>query len=98
MFANSFDSHPLFDEVEKLLQDAANAHHDAYLATDGFDPEWPIWYAEYLLEPLSSILQVSITKSELVYLLVRMDKEQSEIPAGEDWYSSYTNKLLKYFS
>ncbi|HWH15806.1 MAG TPA: hypothetical protein VNT51_13770 [Miltoncostaeaceae bacterium] len=32
-----------------LLEETARAHHDAFAATDGEDPEWPAWYAQRLV-------------------------------------------------
>ena len=33
--------------IAKLLRETGHAHHEAFAATDGADPDWPIWYAEY---------------------------------------------------
>ena len=32
----------------ELLRETGHAHHAAFAATDGADPDWSIWYAEYL--------------------------------------------------
>ena len=29
-----------------LFAEAGPAHHRAYFAVDGADPDWPLWYAE----------------------------------------------------
>src|SRR3972149_6643060 len=55
--------------VAALLGETAQAHHQAYAATDGFDPEWPWWYAERLVDPLGD-LGVAVTKSRIVFVLV----------------------------
>jgi hypothetical protein len=34
------------------LEEAAQAHHDAFAATGGEDPDWPKWYAAWLETPL----------------------------------------------
>ena len=31
------------------LVETAEAHHKAFSATEGEDPDWPIWYADHLL-------------------------------------------------
>ena len=36
------------------LKEVAKAHHQAFVETDGEDPDWPIWYAGELLEDLRS--------------------------------------------
>ena len=38
---------------EVLLRQVGPAHQEAFAATDGEDPDWPRWYAEWLLERLS---------------------------------------------
>ena len=42
----------LTDELANLLNETAEDHHKA--ATNGEDAEWPIWYANYLLDKLIS--------------------------------------------
>ena len=65
-----------------LIERSGPAHHQAFLEVDGWDPEWPIWYAEYFWEPIQEFLPREVTKSELTYLLVKAYKEW---PAGADW-------------
>ena len=36
----------------ELLREASRVHHQAYIAVDGDDADWPLWYAGYLLERL----------------------------------------------
>ena len=40
----------LAQQLEELLRETGEAHHQAYIETDGADPEWPLWYADYLRE------------------------------------------------
>src|SRR5215207_621925 len=35
-------------QLEGLFHEVGEAHHQAYIETDGADPEWPLWYADYL--------------------------------------------------
>jgi hypothetical protein len=44
------------ERIDAVLAAAGPAHHAAYIETDGFDPEWPLWYAEHVVEDLRSIL------------------------------------------
>ena len=46
----------LQQQLSRLFRDAAQAHHAAFADSGGKDPEWPLWYTAYLLEPLSSRL------------------------------------------
>jgi hypothetical protein len=40
----------LAGQLEELFRETGEAHHQAYIETDGADPEWPLWYADYLRE------------------------------------------------
>jgi hypothetical protein len=75
--------------VRRLLSEAGTAHHDAFAATDGDDPEWPLWYAEHLHRPLAEALGSAFTRSELVAALVRAEREHrgSAEVAWEDFYA-----------
>lgn len=84
----------LFAQLKALFQETGQAHHEAFLETDGADPDWPIWYADYLHEKLSALLQADFTRSELVYLLVRVDKERSLQAPGSDWGHYYARFFL----
>ena len=66
----------------ELINRSGPAHHQAFLEVDGWDPEWPIWYAEYFWAPIQEFLPREVTRSELTYLLVKAYKEWAE---GEDW-------------
>ena len=69
-------------DLEALLTAAGPAHHQAFIETDGEDPEWPLWYAEYLQEGLSEALGAVLTKSRIVYLLI--DAEQKRLAESPD--------------
>ena len=66
----------LSTSLEGLFREVREAHHQAYIETDGADPEWPLWYAEHLRERLGALLNASFTKSELVYMLILVVNEQ----------------------
>jgi hypothetical protein len=71
--------------LEVLFREVREAHHQAYIETDGADQEWPLWYAEHLQERLGALLNASFTKSELVYLLILVANEQPLRALGADW-------------
>ena len=60
----------LRNNLADLFRETGRAHHAAFAATDGADPEWPIWYAKYLQAPIAEALQTSFTKSQLVYCVM----------------------------
>ncbi len=76
--------------VAELLTETGKAHHQAYLATDGDDPEWPIWYAGYLKEPLNELLDGELTQSEIVYHLVAADRQGGD----GSWQEQYGARLI----
>jgi hypothetical protein len=82
------------EQITKLLDETQHAHHQAYLATDGYDPDWSIWYADYLLDKLPPLLEADLTRSDLTYLLVYLSKlQQLEAPGGR-WSRYYAKTLV----
>ena len=83
----------LIAQLETLFREVGQKHHEAFLETDGIDPEWPLWYADLLMDKLPALLGTDLTKSELVYLLVHLDKEQShqapDMPYAEFFARQY---------
>jgi len=77
--------------VATLLRDTARAHHQAYIDTNGDDPEWPAWYAERLQAPLTAA-GVELTKSVIVYLLVACEREFPD--AGKEWPERYAGRFV----
>lgn len=75
-----------------LVNRSGPAHHQAFLEIDGWDPEWPIWYAEYFRAPIQEFLPREVTKSELAYLLVKAYKEW---PEGGDWAQQLAGILAR---
>ena len=77
----------LAGQLEGLFHEVGEAHHQAYIETDGADPEWPLWYADYLRERLSALLDASFTKSDLVHMLVLVatsSRSEPQAPTGLD--------------
>ena len=65
------------DKVASLLHEVSETHHQVFRITDGTDSDWASWYADWLvtLSELPNILGKAPVRSELVYLLVQLDKE-----------------------
>ena len=85
-------------QLEDLFRETGQAHYQAYSETDGADPEWPLWYAGYLHESLGSLLGASFTKSELVYLLIRVANEQPLDAPGADWARYYVGFFMRRYA
>jgi hypothetical protein len=88
----------LTEELANVLNETAEAHHKAFAASDGEDPEWPIWYADYLLDRMRIMLNSKFTKSELIYILVSADKEKELVAPGAYWPSFYANFLVSRYT
>lgn len=84
-------------QLEALFKEAGTAHHQAYLEADGADPDWPIWYAEFLRDRLAEMLNASFTKSELVFLLISLDREIQQLAPGANWHAYYARTLLERY-
>jgi len=89
----SNNNEKLIDELANMLNETAEAHHKAFVATEGEDPDWPIWYADYLLDNMQQLLKAKFTKSELIYLLVSAEKRNGSVAPGAYWPRFYA----KYF-
>jgi NAD(P)H-hydrate epimerase len=84
-------------QIADLLRQTGEAHHRAFIETDGADPEWAIWYADYLQDRLSQQFEREITQSELVYLFVLADREHSTVSADAPWPAFYARTLVNEF-
>ena len=86
--------------VADLLREAAETHHRVYRITDGEDPDWASWYATWLTElsELPDLLGRRPVRSELVCLLVTLDKEFPGAEAGEPWDEYYARRLTAHFA
>jgi hypothetical protein len=87
-------------KVGELLHEAAETHHRVFRITEGTDDDWASWYAEWLvrLSELPELLGAKVVRSELIYLLVRLDKEYTERRVAERWEDYYARELIRHFS
>jgi hypothetical protein len=67
--------------------------------TDGEDPDWASWYADWLVNhsELPDLLDVKPVRSELVYMLVRLDKKYLMESPDEKFEGYYARGLLEHF-
>ncbi len=84
-------------KLEALFNEVITAHHQAFVEVDGADADWPIWYAEFLRDRLAELLGARFTKSELVYLLVGLDREVQRVAPGANWQAYYARVLLERY-
>jgi hypothetical protein len=87
-------------KVAGLLHEAAETHHRVYRISAGVDPVWASWYADWLIElsELPTLLSVRPVRSELVYLLVLLDREHTERKLSEPWEEFYARRMTEHLS
>jgi len=81
-----------------LLLETGRAHHAAFTATDGVDHDWPIWYAEHLQTPLTELMQMPFTKSQLVYCLMNAESERTARAPESNWAEFYADQFVEHFA
>ncbi len=88
------------EQISRLLHEAGETHHRVFRIVDGADEDWASWYADWLisLSELPALLGVKPVRSELIYLLVSLDKEYTATGPAEPWEPYYAQKILGYFS
>ena len=88
------------EKISALLHEAAETHHIVYRITDGDDPDWASWYADWLVNhsELPDLLDVKPVRSELVYMLVQLDKDYGAQQPSVTWENYYAARLLEHFS
>jgi glutaredoxin len=91
------DQH-LHTQLSRLFRDSAQAHHAAFSATDGEDPEWPLWYTDYLQKPLGQALDTAFYKSQLIYCLMNADFEHAARAPDTDWADFYAAEFIEHYA
>jgi hypothetical protein len=68
--------------------------------TAGADDDWASWYSQWLvtLSELPEVLGGAVVRSELTYLLVRLDKEYTERSPDERREDYHANELVRHVS
>ena len=88
------------ERIGELLHEAGETHHLVYRIVDGDDPDWASWYADWLrdLSELPQILGVVPVRSELVWLLVTLDKDYTKAGPSTPWPQWYAERMLEHFA
>jgi hypothetical protein len=88
------------ERVAHLLHEAAETHHRVYRIADGTDPDWASWYADWLipLSELGGVIGATPVRSELVYLLVHLDKQYNREQPQTPWEDYYAPAIVKHFT
>jgi len=81
------------EALAQVLMSTGHAHLEAFIETDGFDPDWAIWYADHAVDQLNALLGTELSRSDLVYELVGLSREQSLKAPETPWYEYYAARL-----
>ena len=86
-------------QVSALLHEVAETHHVVYRITDGEDPDWASFYADWLLDhsELPEILGESPVRSHLVHALVQLDRDFLAAGVADRWEDWYAERLMAQF-
>ena len=76
-----------------LLTEVGPAHHRAFAETDGADPDWPAWYANWLLDRLPE-RPPGVEESQLADLLAEAAETHTASGSNEAWPRFYARFLL----
>jgi hypothetical protein len=84
-------------KIAALLHEAGETHHVVYRITDGEDPDWASFYADWLIDhsELPELLDGAPVRSHLVAELVALG---DEVGADQGWEDSYATRLVDRFS
>lgn len=83
------------DELAALLAETGEAHHQAFIETDGEDPEWAAWYTAYLQDRLGVFFGRNLSQEEIAEVLTELDERYSAHQVNADWSTYYAQALMK---
>jgi hypothetical protein len=85
----------LVDKLETLFKEAGRAHHQA---TGGTNPDWAIWYANYLFDKIPATMGKEISLSELIYALMLLSKKQPAEAPEAKWPRYYAEYFAEHYA
>lgn len=81
--------------LAELLERASIRHHEAFAATNGDDPDWPLWYATYLEDGIAEILGGAPARSRIVQCLLNAKEEHLSSGSDRPWPEFYATYILE---
>ena len=87
------------EQISGLLHEAGETHHRVFRIVDGADDDWASWYAQWLIDlsELPDLLGARPVRSELIYLLVSLDKQYTAENPAEPWEMYYACRIAGHF-
>ncbi len=84
-------------QLAQLFMQTGKDHHLAFIETDGEDPDWPQWYAEYLEHRLPELLEsFELSRPLIAQALIEVDQFHRESSNGE-WPQAYAQFFINRF-
>src|SRR5690348_5524591 len=85
------------EQISGLLHEAGETRHRVFRIVDGADDDWASWYAQWLIDlsELPDLLAARPVRSELIYLLVSLDRQYTAEVPGEPWEIYYARQILR---
>jgi hypothetical protein len=87
-------------QISGLLHEVSETHHVVFRITDGADDDWASWYSDWLTQhsELPDLLGKRPVRSELTYMLVKLDKDYTAASPEEPWEDWYMARLIEHFA
>jgi hypothetical protein len=90
-------------KIAELLHEAGEIHHTVYRIVDGADDDWASFYSNWLitlseLPELPELLGAAPVRSELTYMLVKLDKDYETDSPDQPWEDWYAERLVEHFA
>lgn len=82
--------------LAELFIEAGQRHHQAFIESDGFDPEWPLFYSAHVQTRLWDRLGVLLTRSEIVHVMVGADRALARGEETGSWPDVYADRLQRF--
>lgn len=83
-----------FFALVQLFVEAGSAHHRAFVATNGHDPDWPCWYAQHLAPRLEALLGRSFDVPHLALVLGDLEEQRKALRPNPEWPAFYAGFFL----
>lgn len=80
--------------LAQMFREAGHAHHRAFLAANGDDPDWPTWYAQYLAPRMEALLGRAFDVPQLARQLDDLENRRKQIHPLPDWPLFYAEDFL----
>lgn len=83
--------------LAELFVETGQAHHRAFIETDGADPNWPLWYGEYLAPRLPELTGAELTQSAIVEFVREAESEHQARDPDAAWPAFYAKLFVDRF-